>query len=93
MVMRGAIAFEDCTIDAGSELVIGPWSHTGLLDNRFGIKSSWQRSRFNHLTHIIRFFDRCCGRITDAATTAELATADGANNAGAASSFLRYLRL
>ena len=67
---------------AGSELVIGPWSHSGFLDNRVGHVHSGKRSRFNHLTHAISFFDRCLGRQTDADTMDELAEADAADSAG-----------
>lgn len=56
--------------------MIGPWSHSGFLDNRVGHVRSGRRSRFNHLTHAISFFDRCCGHTTDAETMAELAGAD-----------------
>ena len=65
---------------AGSELVIGPWSHSGFLDNRVGHVRSGRRSRFNHLTHAISFFDRCCGHTTDAETIAELAGADATDS-------------
>lgn len=67
---------------AGSEIVIGPWSHSGFLDNRVGHVPSGKRSRFNHLTHAIGFFDRCCGRHTAAETIAELAEADATDSAG-----------
>ena len=66
--------------DAGSELVIGPWSHSGFLDNRVGHVRSGRRSRFNHLTHAVSFFDRCCGHTTDAETMAELAGADATDS-------------
>ena len=65
---------------AGSELVIGPWSHSGFLDNRVGHVRSGRRSRFNHLTHAIGFFDRCCGHTTDAKTMADLAGADATDS-------------
>ena len=65
---------------AGSELVIGPWSHSGFLDNRVGHVRSGRRSRFNHLTHAVSFFDRCCGHTTDAETMAELAGADATDS-------------
>lgn len=45
---------------------------------------SGKRSRFNHLTHAISFFDRCLGRQTDADTMDELAEADAADSAGGA---------
>ncbi len=69
-------------VHAGSEIVIGPWSHSGFLDNRVGHVQSGKRSRFNHLTHAISFFDRCLGRQTDADTMDELAEADAADSAG-----------
>lgn len=72
--------------------MIGPWSHTGLLDNRIGIKTSMRRSRFNHLTHAIGFFDRCCGRATDAQTIAELAKADDTNGSAGDTPHLTCLR-
>lgn len=62
--------------------MIGPWSHSGFLDNRVGHVQSGRRSRFNHLTHAISFFDRCCGRHTDADTMDELAEADAVDSAG-----------
>ena len=62
--------------------MIGPWSHSGFLDNRVGHVQSGRRSRFNHLTHAISFFDRCCGRHTDPSTMDELAEADAADSAG-----------
>ncbi len=61
--------------------MIGPWSHSGFLDNRVGHVQSGKRSRFNHLTHAISFFDRCLGRQTDADTMDELAEADAADSA------------
>ena len=64
---------------AGSELVIGPWSHSGFLDNRVGHSRSGHRSKFNHLTHTLTFFDRCCGRHTPDQALAEVA----AHEAGA----------
>lgn len=46
----------------GSELVIGPWSHAGYLDNRAGHSdpNMGRRSRFHHTQHIINYFDRFC---------------------------------
>lgn len=61
---------------AGSELVIGPWSHSGFLDNRVGHGVAGRRSKFNHLTHILAFFDRCCGRSSLPETVAALTNAD-----------------
>ena len=66
-------------MSAGSELVIGPWSHSGFLDNRVGHSRSGHRSKFNHLTHTLTFFDRCCGRHTPDQALAEVA----AHEAGA----------
>lgn len=53
--------------------MIGPWSHSGFLDNRVGHGVSGRRSKFNHLTHILAFFDRCCGRTSPPETVAALA--------------------
>ena len=53
--------------------MIGPWSHSGFLDNRVGHGVSGRRSKFNHLTHLLAFFDRCCGRTSPPETVAALA--------------------
>ena len=47
---------------AGSELVLGPWSHGGLVD-----QSVAQDSSFNQPKHSMAFINRCCDH-TPAAT-------------------------
>ncbi|CAL8463886.1 g3421 [Coccomyxa elongata] len=69
-------AFYHAAKAPGSELVIGPWSHSGFLDNRVGHGVAGRRSKFNHLTHILAFFDRCCGRTSPPETVAALTNAD-----------------
>lgn len=56
--------------------MIGPWSHSGFLDNRVGHGVAGRRSKFNHLTHILAFFDRCCRRESPPETVAALANAE-----------------
>lgn len=52
--------------------MIGPWSHSGFLDNRVGHNCAGRRSKFNHLSHILAFFDRCCGLASPPETVAAL---------------------
>lgn len=42
-------------LDAGSELVIGPWSHGGIVDQSVGKDSSFDQPK-----HSMAFINRCC---------------------------------
>lgn len=43
------------SIAAGSQLIMGPWTHGGLLNNSVGHATSGERSKFNLAAHILRF--------------------------------------
>jgi len=44
----------------GSEVLVGPWSHIGLLDNRVGHARSGAFSAFALHTYALDFARRCC---------------------------------
>ena len=50
------MGFSTCVV-AGSELVIGPWSHAGVIDQSVGQKSSFDQAK-----HSIAFINRCCNQ-------------------------------
>ena len=47
-------------VTAGSEVLIGPWSHIGLLDNRIGHARSGMFSAFALHSYALDFARRCC---------------------------------
>lgn len=40
---------------AGCQLILGPWTHAGLLNNSVGHAPSGMRSKFNLKAHVLRF--------------------------------------
>ena len=43
---------------AGSQLLLGPWTHSGLLDNSVGHHRHGAPSRFSSRAHILRFIEQ-----------------------------------
>lgn len=58
----GANSSAEGLFGAGSELVLGPWSHGGLVD-----QSVAQDSSFNQPKHSMAFINRCCDHTPAAA--------------------------
>ena len=54
---------------SGSELIIGPWGHSGIINNSTQHEHVGTPSRFQIFHHITQFLDQCCSK--------EAATANG----------------